>query len=201
VLIKELLTVCENAFAVTVKLCISSALSRAPLSRTLLDLFHILCLGHSFDDPTVLCTACIVLDGTGSLSSFHAKLAPEGTSILSATTFFGDRISQLDSDTYDRVLQEVLTASTGNISVIRTYEVLLDRAPEGLLRPNSLIVGPEVKFAIGKLLFGLTRNVLMTMSSEKFIEIWKCIHKILKEKVPRNENLLISSRNPSLDGT
>lgn len=98
---------------------------------------------------------------------------------------FGKLVSNLDADGLDFVFQELLAMVVEDAVVINALHVVVDAVTEGVdVSLRSLMIGPDLPFTIAKLLFELTRSLLLTSSSDIFVGLAKLVVKILRERVP-----------------
>jgi len=170
-----------HAFGVAVKLLHSSTCQdRELVLRSLEEIFEILCFQKAFESPVVLCAAYIaLLKNRPSLQE-----TTKGTKRVRVDSCFGGMVSTLNSVGYDFVLQEMLATGLEDVEALAALGIALDNCPDGANLPlATLMIVEDISFTIAKLLFGLTRNILTTSSSEVFVAQLKLILKILQEKV------------------
>src|SRR5271170_4621292 len=75
---------------------------------------------------------------------------------------FGVLVSTCSFDEYELVLQELLATGVNDVNAIHALEVAFDISPR-------ITEQKDMSFTIAKLLFGLTKNFLVTTSSDVFI--------------------------------
>jgi hypothetical protein len=189
-----------HAFGVGVKLLHSSTCQdRELVLRSLEEMFEIMCCQKAFESPVVLCAAYIALLKNGPSSQATTK----GTRQIRVDSCFGGMVSTLNSVGYDLVLQEMLATGLKDGEALVALGIALDNSPDGA-NPSlaTLMIVEDISFTIAKLLFGLTRNILITSSSEVFVAQLKLILKILREKVALPQfNSDFSSRKQCQNGT
>jgi hypothetical protein len=141
------------------------------LKRPVQEMFQIMCLQRSFDTPLVLCAAFI-------------SLFTHGFSTPQIIQSFERLISTLNGVAYDLTLQELVATAVHDVAAVEAVQIAVGAPPTGIcLIDAKLIAGDDLDFVFAKVLFQLTRNILLTSSSDAFIGMLKLVQRILREKV------------------
>ena len=100
-------------------------------------------------------------------------------------------LSDLAPDQLDMVAQELLSTSLECGLATHALVLTFNSTPEGFfIRCIMLMEGRDEDFEVSKLLFGLTKNILIVDSSDTFIAYLRLIAKILRERVKHHTSLL-----------
>ena len=141
------------------------------LKRPVQEMFQIMCLQRSFDTPLVLCAAFI-------------SLFKHGFSTPQIVQGFERLISTLNGVAYDLTLQELAVTAVHDVAAVEALQIAVGSPPAGMwLIDMKLIAGDDLDFVFAKVLFQLTRNILLTSSSDAFIGMLRLVQRILREKV------------------
>jgi hypothetical protein len=90
---------------------------------------------------------------------------------------------RLDADGFEQVLQELLATSMNESAALGALETAIHFTPESInYLMFSLMIATEMFSAITRVLFGMTKNMLTTSSSDIFVALSKLTLKILREK-------------------
>ena len=158
-----------NAFAVGMRLLsCSESRHRDLLLQSLEQIFCIMCY-QPFESPLVLAAAYIALLRIG-----RADVPTFGGS-------FARIVSKLDLNDLDLLLQEIVATAIEEPAAVVVLEVTIHAAVmrlEGEETNKS-----QIRFNLGKVLFNITRNILVTRSSDVFVLFLRLAGKFLREIV------------------
>jgi len=158
-----------NAFAVGMRvLSCSESRHQDLLLRSLEQIFCIMCY-QPFESPLVLAAAYIALLRVGS------------TDVPTCGGSFARIISKLDLNDLDLLLQEIVATAIDEPAAVVVLEVTIRAAVMRLEDEGAK--KSEIHFSLGKVLFNITRNILVTRSSDIFVSFLRLAGKFLREIV------------------
>ena len=158
-----------NAFAVGMRLLSCSEPRHQDLElRSLQQIFCIMCY-QPFESPLVLAAAYIAL----------LRIGGGDVAMLGAS--FASVVSKLDLNGLDLLLEEIVATAVEEPAAVVALEVTVQAAVMRL--DDEGANKSEIRFNLGKVLFNITRNILVTGSSDIFILFLRLVGKFLREIV------------------
>lgn len=74
---------------------------------------------------------------------------------------------------YDLTLQELVATAVEDVAAVEALQIAVGSPP----------AGDDLDFVFASVLFQLTRNILLTSSSDAFVGMLKLVQRLLREKV------------------
>ena len=114
-------------------------------------------------------------------AAYIALLRVGSTDVPTCGGSFARIISKLDLNDLDLLLQEIVATAIDEPAAVVVLEVTIRAAVMRLEDEGAK--KSEIHFSLGKVLFNITRNILVTRSSDIFVSFLRLAGKFLREIV------------------